>query len=555
MLARLFPALEWLRNYRRADWKADLSAGFTAAVMLVPQSMAYALLAGLPPVMGLYASTIPLIVYALWGSSRQLAVGPVAMVSLLVATGVSPLAPPGSEEYVGLALLLAFLVGVLQLAMGLVGLGFVVHFFSHAVIRGFTAAAAILILLGQMKHLLGIPLANHHSVPPLIAEIAYRLGETNPVTLTMGLVSIAILVFFSRKNPRFPAALLVVAAGTLAAFFWHLDRWQVATVGLVPRGLPRFSLPPVNLAAVQGLAGPALTIFLVGFMESIAVAKLIAARERYKVDANQELRALGLANIAAAFFSGYPVTGGFSRTAVNYQAGARTGLASIITAFFLLLTLFWLTPLFYYLPQTVLAAIVMVAVVGLIDLPGARRLFQVKPSDGWTLLVTMGATLILGVEGGLLIGVVFSLMLFIWRSAHPHTAELGYLEGEEVFRNIARYPEAKTYPEALLLRIDASLYFANMRFVEDRLRERIVEKPHLKWVILDLSGVNDIDGGALETLEALMEDYHGAGIEFLFAGMKGPVRDLVAKAGWPEKYGDRIDYLSVKHALQAVGLT
>ena len=554
VLQKIIPAFEWLRNYNRNDIRGDLSAGAIVAVMLVPQGMAYAMLAGLPPVMGLYASTFPLIAYALFGSSRQLAVGPVAMISLLVFAGVSPLADPGSEKYIRLVLILSLMVGTIQFAMGLFRLGFFINFFSHAVISGFTSAAAIVICLSQLSHLLGIKLSFQHSILPLLAEAAQRVGETNLIALTIGAVSIVVQLFLRKKMPRFPAPLLVVAGSTLLVYALRLDRWGVPIVGKVPKGLPAFSLPAISVESFRLLFTPALTILFVGFMESISVAKTIAAREKYKIDSNQELNGLGFSNIAASFFSSYPVTGGFSRTAVNYEAGARTGLASVISAALIILVLYFLTPLFHYLPNSVLASIVMVAVIGLIDVKEAKHLFKVKKADGWTLALTFIVTLAVGSEQGILIGMAFSLLVFIWRSSHPHTAALGYIEKEDVFRNIKRFPEVKTYPEALILRVDASLYFANMGFFEDRLRKSLIERPEVKWVIIDLSGVNDIDAVAIDALEDVIENYHDKQIQFLFAGMKGPVRDLVAKAGWEEKYGERIKHPSIQHALQSIGL-
>ena len=554
VLQKIIPAFEWLRNYKRNDIHGDLSAGVIVAVMLVPQGMAYAMLAGLPPVMGLYASTVPLIAYALFGSSRQLAVGPVAMMSLLVFTGVSPLADPGSEEYIRLVLILSLMVGTVQLAMGLVRIGFFINFFSHAVISGFTSAAAIVICLSQLSHLLGIKLSVQHSIFPLLAEAAQRVGETNLITLTMGVISIVVQLFLRKKVPRFPAPLLVLAGSMLLVYALRLDRWGVSIVGQVPKGLPAFSLPAFSVESFRLLFPLALTILFVGFMESISVAKTIAVREKYKIDSNQELKGLGLSNIVASFFFAYPVTGGFSRTAVNYEAGARTGLASVISAALIILVLFFFTPLFHYLPKCALASIVMVAVIGLIDVKEAKHLFRVKKADGWTLALTFAVTLTVGSEQGILIGMAFSLLVFIWRSSHPHTAELGYVEKEDVFRNIKRFPEVKTYPEALILRVDASLYFANMGFLEDRLRKSLIERPEVKWVIIDLSGVNDIDAVAIDALEEVIENYHQKGIQFLFAGMKGPVRDLVGKAGWEEKYEERIKHHSIQHALQSIGL-
>ena len=553
-LFRLFPGFGHVRGYRRADLRGDLFAGAVVAVMLVPQGMAYAMLAGLPPVIGLYASAIPLLVYALFGSSRQLAVGPVAIISLLLAARVSALAAPGSAEYVGIILTVALLVGAIQLAMGLLRLGFLTHFISHAVMSGFTSAAAIIIILSQMGHLLGIELGREHSVGPLMMEIVSRLGETHVLTLMTGVTAIAVLALFRIKAPRFPSGLLLVTAATALTFFLGLDERGLAIVGAVPKGLPSFAMPGLNSALALPLLTTALTIVFVGLMESVAIAEIVAARENYKLDVNQELRALGLANGAAAFFSGYPVSGGFSRTAVNYEAGAKTPLASTVSATLILLTLLFLTPIFRYLPKGVLAAVVIVAVSSLIDVKQAVYLFRLRKADGVVLLVTFLATLLAGVQTGVLSGVALSLAQFIWRSAHPHMAELGYLASENVFRNVKRYSEARVFPNALILRIDASLYFANLEFVERYIRERLADEGGIQWVILDMSGVNDMDAVAVGALEKLMENYKDGGIVFLFAGLKGPVRDLLARASWPQRYGQRVACASIAHALQEAGI-
>jgi len=551
-LRSIVPAVGWLRSYHRGDLPRDLSAGLIVGVMLVPQGMAYAMLAGLPPVVGLYASLAPVAVYALFGSSRHLAVGPVAIVSLVVLAKCSTLATPGSPEYVRIVLLLCLMVGALEVLLGLLRMGFVVNFLSHAVISGFTSAAAILIGLSQLKHLLGVPLSSHETIVSLVPDLARHLRHTHPATLAVGLASLAALVALRRILPRFPAPIAVVAVSIVLSYALGLAAAGVRTVGVVPSGLPAPTAPALDIQVAGSLLPAAVTIVFVGFIESISVAQLIATKERYRIDANQELKALGLANIAAALLSGYPVTGGFSRTAVNHQAGARTGLASLVTAATVLLTVLLLTPLFRHLPNAVLAAIVVVAVVGLIDLRTPRRLFGIKRASGGCLVLTFVGTLALGVEAGVLLGVAFSLGLFVWRSAHPHTAEVGFVEEEGVFRNIARYPEARTYPGVMILRIDASLYFANMRFLEDLLRERLHQKPDTRWVLLDFSGVNDIDAVAVETLERLMEGYGEHGIAFAFAGAKGPVRDVLARAGWTDRFGDRVRYTSLTHALQAL---
>jgi SulP family sulfate permease len=554
MFERLIPAVTWLQSYQRRDLKGDITAGLIVAIMLVPQGMAYAMLAGLPPVTGLYASTIPVFVYALFGSSRHLAVGPVAVVSLLVLSSCSKLAQAGTHEYLTLALLLAFMAGSIQLVLGFFRLGFLVNFFSHAVISGFTSAAAIIIILSQLNTFLGIKIATGHSAFHLAWDVIRNAGATDIMTLVISLSTTVTLILFRKKYPLFPASLLVVAGWTLLVYVLELHSAGVQIVGNVPRGLPSFSLPIAGIKTIASLAPAAITIFFVGYMEAIAVAKTIAAKKQYTIDPDQELRGLGLANIFGSIFSAYPVTGGFSRTAVYYDTGGETAFSSIVTAIIVVLTLLFLTPLFYYLPTAILASIIIVAVFGLIDVSTARNLFKIKSTDGWTLVLTFCSTLIFGPVQGLLMGLAFSLGVFIWRSAYPHIAELGYLETDDVFRNVKRFQETITYPHVLILRIDAPLYFANMKFLEDRLHRAVIEKPELRWIVLDLSDVSDIDAVAIHTLEHIMATYKERGIDFAFTDMIGPVHDLVERADWNKKYGDKINYLSVKHALRAIGV-
>lgn len=548
------PALDWLKNYQRADFPADLLAGLVVAVMLVPQAMAYATLAGLAPVTGLYAATLPLVVYAFFGSSKHLAVGPVAIVSLLTFTGVASVAEPGSAEFVAYAALLALMVGSLQFLLGLLRLGFVSNFVSHAVISGFTSAAAIIIGLSQLKHFLGIRLESADHVLMLLWGLVQHIRETHIPTLLISLASLLLLLLFKRFSSRFPAALVVLILSSLAVYFFRLNEQGVAIVGTVPSGFPQFSLPGFGFEAMRLLLPTALSISFVSFMESFAIAKAIANKEKYKVEADKELQGLGLANMASSLFSGYPVTGGFSRTAVNYQAGAKTPLASIITALLVALTLVFFTPLFYYLPNAVLAAIIMLAVYSLIDFKEPRQLFKLKAIDGWTLLITFTATLIVSIELGIVVGIIFSLGVFVWRSAYPHIAELGYLADEQVFRNIRRYPEAQLFSQVLIARIDAPLYFANMAFLETRLTNALAERKDLKYIILDFSGVNDIDAIAVESLGKHIDELARHGIETHIASIKGPVRDLLAKSQWFDKHSEKIKHLSLEHALKACSL-
>ena len=552
MLEKAIPAIAWLKNYDKKNLLPDFMAGLVVAVMLVPQAMAYALLAGLPPVMGLYAATIPIIIYALFGSSRQLAVGPSAIIAILTLSAVSAASGENLSEYATLAVLLALMVGLIQSSLGFLRAGFITNFLSHAVISGFTSAAAIVIALSQLKHILGVKLEHTHSTIGFFAELSKHINESNLITAIIGIAGIALLLTFKKLMPKFPAAILVVIGSSLAVYFLQLNTMGVKIVADVPQGLPHFVLPIINLNSVKALLPAAFTIAFISFMESIAVASTFAAKDKYKLDANKELIGLGLANIFGAFFQAFPVAGGFGRSAVNYQAGAKTQLAALITAVLIIATLLFMTPLFYYLPNSALAAIVVVAVIGLIDFHELKHLWKLRRADAYSLLVAFFATLFIGVEQGIIIGVIFSLLTFIWRSAYPHTAELGLLESNNVFRNVNRYPEVKTHPDIFISRIDASLYFANMAFIEKCLNDVIAERPEIKHIILDFSAVNDIDAVALCSLEDRINDYAHNSITVYIAGMKGPVRDMVKKAGWLDKYGNNIQYLNVQQALDAI---
>ncbi|MEJ2359762.1 MAG: sulfate permease [Deinococcales bacterium] len=558
-LERWLPAWGWLRRYERRDLGGDMTAGIVVAVMLVPQGMAYAMLAGMPPVAGLYASAIPVLAYVLFGSSRQLAVGPSALTALLTLAGVSQLATPGSASFVVLAGALALMAGLFQLLLGVLRAGFITNFLSSAVINGFTSGAAIIIAVNQLKDLLGVKADAGAGLVGLVRGLLPHLHQTNPPTLVIGAGAVALLLVLKRWRVRaLPGPLVAVVLGTVAVGLAHLDAAGVAVVGRVPRGLPLPALPAVDLAALPALVPAALTLAFVGFMEAIAVGRSLAARERTTVDANRELIGLGLANLVAGVVRGYPLGGGFGRSAVNYEAGARTQLASVVRAALLVLTLLALTPLFTFLPRAVLGAIVFVAVIGLVDLREPVRLFRVRPADGWTLVVTFAATLFIGVEAGILIGVTFSLLVFVARSAYPHVAELGWLQNDGVFRNVRRFEHARRYRGVLLARPDASLYFANMAFLEswldDALRRRAADAGEpVQAVVLDCSAVNDVDAVALEALERRLVAWNGAGVALHLAGVKGPVRDALARSGFSRRHPERVAHLSVAHALETLG--
>jgi sulfate permease, SulP family len=563
----LLPILQWLPAYRRDDIAGDLMGGAVVAIMLVPQAMAYAMLAGLPPQAGLYASLLPLVLYAMLGSSRVLAVGPVAMVSLLTASTLAPLASEAGD-YASLALSLALLAGLLQLAMGIARLGFLVNFLSHPVISGFTSAAALVIGLSQAKHLLGTDFERTEHPYRMVAALVQRLPEANPATLVLAAGSVAILLVFQYRSEGWlrrarVASLLatavaksgplvaVLAATLLVAAMGLEESFAVNVVGDVPAGLPRLTLPGVPWDRLGALSKAALVIVFVGYMESIAIAKALASRRRQKVDPDQELIALGAANVGASLTGGYPVTGGFSRSVVNSEAGARTPLASVITAGLVALTVAFLTPMFYYIPHAVLAAVIIVAVASLVDWRMPLRLWRSNKTDAVALLVTFVAVLALGIETGILAGVGTSLGLFLWRTSRPHIAVVGRVGDSEHFRNVNRH-QVRTHPAVLAVRVDESLYFANARYLGNSLLDKVAEHPAVEHLLLVGSGINDVDASAVETLRELIEGLQGAGVAFHLAEIKGPVLDQLRRSGLIDELGEDHVFLSTHEAMAAL---
>ncbi|MCO4762766.1 MAG: solute carrier family 26 protein [Myxococcales bacterium] len=529
-LRRTFPILGWLPNYDRSHLGGDVAAGLTTAVMLIPQAMAYAMLAGLPPVVGLYASMVPLVVYAALGTSRQLAVGPVAMVSLLVASGVGALAEPGSTDYVTLAVTTALTVGILQTVMGGAKLGFLVNFLSHPVVSGFTSAAALIIGLSQLKHLMGVNIPRSHHVHTIVLTAIEQVADTHVATLLIGALSVVALVLLKRFFPKFPRALLVVSSATVAVWLLGLDTAGVAIVGAVPSGLPMPSLPDMSLTSMMNVLPTALTIALVGFMESISVAKGFARRHGYALEPNQELIGLGMANVAGSFFGAYPVTGGFSRTAVNAQAGAKTGLAAIITAGVIALALLFLTPLLHFLPKATLAAIIMTAVAGLIDFAEVKHLWQADRKDLALLALTFFATLGLGIEQGILTGVAASMVWFVFETTKPHAAELGRLPTSPVWRNLDRHPSAKPVPGVVAVRIDSPLYYGNVTFLKATIERLLDRNPTPTALVMDFSPVHALDSSAANALAEIKDELAVRGIALHLTSVRGPVRDTMARA-------------------------
>ncbi|PKN56154.1 MAG: sodium-independent anion transporter [Deltaproteobacteria bacterium HGW-Deltaproteobacteria-14] len=538
-LRQILPLFASLRGYDRGAFGSDAMAGLTTAIMLVPQAMAYAMLAGLPPEVGLYASMLPLVAYALLGTSRQLAVGPVAMDSLLVASAIAPLAATGNAEYIALALLLAFMTGLAQIGMGVFRLGFLVNFLSQPVVSGFTSAAALIIGLGQLKHLLAVDLFAGSAGHGVLDDVLAQLQHVNLPTVVIGAASIATLVALKRWAPRVPRALVVVAVASLAVWALDLHSAGVPIVGELEAGLPPLALPALDAARVEALLPTALTLALIAFMEAFSVARVFARQNRYDLDANRELIALGAANVAASVSGGYSVTGGFSRTAVNAQAGAKTGVAALVTASIIAVTALFLTPLFNYLPKAVLAAIIVTAVLGLIEVGEVRRLWRVKRSDLVFLVVTFAATLGLGIQQGILIGVATSIGWLVIKTTRPHTAVLGRLPQTTYYRNVKNHPSAERTPGVLALRMDARLYFGNVAHLKRILTSELGADAAdgCKAVVVDASSINDLDSSGATALEDLRADLEAQGVTLLLANVKHPVRQVMQRAGFCDRLG------------------
>ena len=508
-------------------------AGITVAVLLIPQGMAYALIAGLPPIYGLYASLTPQIVYAFLGTSRQLAVGPVAMDSLLVAAGLSALSIVEPSQYIQMAILLALLMGAIQLLLGLFRMGFIVSFLSKPVISGFTSAAAIIIGLSQLKYLLGIQLSQSNQLHIVIESILQSNVPVHFATLIIGVLSVVLILLIKNWNRKIPSALIAVVLGISWVYFNGLDKQGVAVVGLIPQGLPSFQTPVLEMDTIKQLLPTALTLALVAFMEAISVAKAIEEnRKEHIVDPNQELIALGSSNIVGSFFLSYPTTGGFSRTAVNDQAGAKTGMAALITALIVGLTLMFFTQWFYYLPKAVLASIIIVAVVNLIDFKFAVRLYKKRKDEFAILVLTFLATLFLGITKGIGMGIVISLLLLVYRASKPHHAFLGRIGKTNYFKNINRFPdEVVQRDDLIILRFDAQLFFGNIQYFKELVSKAIEENENtVKGFIINMRAVNYIDSTASEQLYELILSLQQKGIRVMVVGAIGPARDLLIKS-------------------------
>ncbi|MCB5162287.1 SulP family inorganic anion transporter [Marinomonas algarum] len=565
IMERFIPALSWLKGYNRGQFSQDATAAFIVTMLLIPQSLGYAMLAGVPPEVGLYSSILPLVLYALFGTSTSLSVGPVAVASLMTATSLGVIAEQGTASYLTGAITLAMLSGAMLIIMGAMKLGMVTNLLSHSVISGFISASGIIIALSQLKHILGVS-AHGDNVVELLATMVESIGEFNGVTFAIGASVVTFLLLARRYAKRVflmlkaspsaagslakTAPILGVAGSLAIVYFYNLQSHGVAITGHIPAGLPTLGLTLPSLDLIKALALPALMISIIGYVESISVGKTLGAKRREKVKPNQELIGLGAANIASGVSGGFPVTGGFSRSVVNFDAGAVTQLASVMTAIGIMIASLLLTPLLYFLPKATLAATIIVAVMTLVDFSILKKTWQFSRSDFYAVFATISITLLMGVEVGVASGVILSIALHLYRTSKPHVAEVGLIDGTEHFRNVKRY-EVKTSPNLLCLRPDESLFFANATFLEDYVVDAISQRKDITHVVIQCSAVNEIDYSALEMLEALNVQLETLNIKLSFSEVKGPVMDNLERSGFLKHLTGKV-YLSQYQAFNDI---
>jgi len=532
-IKKIIPILEWLPNYTSSRFRGDFIAGITVGIILIPQGIAYALIAGLPPIYGLYTALVPQIMYAIFGSSRQVAIGPVAMDSLIVAAGVSTLALAGSDSYIEIAILLALMVGAIQLLMGIFRLGFIVNFLSRPVISGFTSAAAIIIGFNQFRNLFGVDFIRSNQIQYVVLDIWKSIKELDLPTTIIGVSAALIIIILRKVNKKIPNALLVVILGIVAVKYFGSTFESVAIIKEVPSGLPSFGIPEIDIDQLKELMPIALTLVLVGFLETISIGKSLEAKQdEYRIRPNQELVALGIGNMVGSLFKAYPSTSSFSRSAINQESGATTGMAALVSVGMVVVTLLFLTPVFYFLPKAVLAAIIIVAVFGLVNVKEGIRLWKTNNLDFWLLFTTFMATLFLGIEYGIFAGVGLSIVILIFRTSRPYIAVLGAVPDSDFYKNRERFTNVTIEEDILVVRFDAQLFFANASYFRDNLDDLVDKKGKaLKLIVIDAESINRVDSTGTEMLMERISYYQKKGIIFYLAGVKGPVRDSLFKAG------------------------
>jgi SulP family sulfate permease len=563
--AKYLPALTWLKSYQGADLKSDTVASIVFTIMVIPQSLAYAMLAGLPAITGLYASILPSILYSLFGTSRSLAVGPVALTSVMTASAVLPFAVSGSEQYATVAILLAFMSGVFLLVLSLLRLGFLTNLLSHPVISGFISASALLIVIGQLKYLLGIQ-SEGDTLLPLVHSLYLHLNNINFPTFILSLASIISLLLMRRyfstllENLGCSAQaiqlfgksgpVLVVVAATATVALLSLENMGVSIIGSVPIKPLGINMEGINWKIVEELLPSAFLISIVGFIGSVSVAQSFAAKRRQDIDPNQELVGLGLANIGSAMCGAFPVTGGFSRTVLNADCGSKSPMTGIISALLILLTLLFLTPLFYYLPKAILASIISISMLQLVSVQDLRNLWRFSKKEASLLIITFSVVMIEGMETGLIVGVILSILCFLWHTSHPHIAIVGRLPGTEHFRNVQRFT-VETHPSILTVRIDENLFFANARVFEERLQSLVSQNTAVKHLILMCTAVNMIDASALQSLEKIVDRLADSDVKLHLSEVKGPVMDRLKDSKLLDNLTGQV-FLTQYQAIQAL---
>ena len=550
-MKNIFPILEWLPKYSKEKLKADVIGGLTVGIVLIPQGIAYALIAGLPPIYGLYSALLPQIIYVIFGTSQRVAVGPVAMDSLIVAAGISTLAVAGTEAYISLAILLAFMVGLFQFVLGIGKLGFIVNFLSKPVISGFSSGVALMIGVNQLKNLTGINIPRSSHLQAIVYSFFKNFQDLEIQTFAVGGIAIAVLFTVKSIKTKIPGPLLVVILGILILHFFHDTLSQVSVLKEIPSGLPSFKMPTFTFKMMADVFPIAITLAVIDFLETISIGKsLEQSTDDTIIQPNKELVALGMMNMVGAMFKSYPTKASFSRSAVNDEAGSKTALAGLFSVMVIVIVLLFLTSYFYYLPKAVLAAIIMVSIIKLLDYKEAIRLWSLNKSDFWMLIATFSGTVFLGIKEGIVIGVVLSLMMLIARTSRPHVAVLGRIPNTNIFRNINRFEAVEVDDEILILRFDARVYFANANYFSEVLHTNVKRKgAALKLILLDCECINGVDSTAIQMIDADIDFYKDKGIEVFFSNVKGPVRDMLTKSGIVNKLGHQKFFINNNDAV------
>lgn len=549
-LNRVFPFLNWLPNYKKKWLKGDIIAGITVGVMLIPQGLAYAMIAGLPPIYGLYAALIPPLIYFIFGTSRNISVGPVAMDSIIVISGVSAIAAVGTEHFISLVILLGFLVGLIQLVFGIFRIGFLVNFISKPVVSGFTSGAAIIIALSQIKYILGVDIGQTDGIVELIIELSKVVKTTNIPNLIVGIVAIVLLVILKNKFKKIPAALVIVIIGILIVKYLGLYNYGVLIIGEIPKGLPKFTVPNFEYNTILELLPIALTLAIIGFMEAFSIGKSLEKRQDNKISANKEFTALGLSNIIGSFFLSFVVTSSFSRSAVNNNSGANTQLSTVFASIIVGFTLIILTPVFYFLPKAAIAAIIIVAILGLFNYTKPIQLWKYDKRDAIILIITFLTTVFLGIEEGIFIGVVLSISIMIYNSTKPHMVVLGGIPNTILYRNVQRFKDVIIEEDILIIRFDSQLNFTNESFFKDSIFEKVEQKGEkLKLVIINANSLSSIDSSGVHVLQDVLLYLNDRNVELYFTGLIGPVRDTLYKSELISEIGLEKCFLSVQLAV------